>query len=183
MKRALPIACILVTACVFSFYRPERIGVAPIIEAAEGKASHAAEASASEERAVELERKEKAALFGYENFRQSQRGAGKAHPLFGDVLLIEPRSARRAVDDGHSMQVARQSAAMEAFVPRRSAAASFSPMANDRVTQGEVTALKEGVTATLTTLERQLIDEVFGETYPLVGRNFGAAWSNNVAGF
>lgn len=54
---------------------------------------------------------------------------------------------------------------------------------NSRVTQEEVAALKTGLQAALPRLETQVVTEVFNETYPLVGKNFGTAWSNNVTAF
>lgn len=55
--------------------------------------------------------------------------------------------------------------------------------ANGRVTQEEVDTLENGLTQTLAAIENNLMQEVFGETYPLVGKNFQVAWSNNTAGF
>ena len=60
----------------------------------------------------------------------------------------------------------------------------YSPAgANGRVTQAEVDALEDGLNQTLAAIETNLVQEVFGETYPLVGDNFRVAWSNNVANF
>lgn len=61
---------------------------------------------------------------------------------------------------------------------------TYSPAgANDRVTQAEVNALRSGMSQTLVAIEDRLVTEVFGETLPLVGRNYQTAWSNNVAAF
>ena len=54
---------------------------------------------------------------------------------------------------------------------------------NGRVTQAEVDTLKDGLTQTLIAIENNLEQTVFAETYPLVGKNFRVAWSNNSAGF
>ncbi|MSU57004.1 MAG: hypothetical protein EXS35_02275 [Pedosphaera sp.] len=54
---------------------------------------------------------------------------------------------------------------------------------NGRVTQAEVDALESGLDQTLAAIENNLVAEVFAENYPLVGKNFRAAWSNDVAAF
>ncbi|HTD68252.1 MAG TPA: hypothetical protein VK846_17140, partial [Candidatus Limnocylindria bacterium] len=61
---------------------------------------------------------------------------------------------------------------------------SYSPAGlNSRVTQSEVDSLKAGLSQVLAGIENNLVDEVFEETLPLVGRSFAVAWSNNVAPF
>jgi hypothetical protein len=69
--------------------------------------------------------------------------------------------------------------------PSRNAdSGTFSPAGlNGRVTQAEVDTLEDGLAQTLAAIENNVRREVFGETYPLVGKNFQVAWSNNVAGF
>lgn len=71
------------------------------------------------------------------------------------------------------------------FVRRaRAEPPSFTPSgANGRVTQAEIDTLRTGLSQTLTALENSVVNEVFGETYPLVGNNFQVAWTNNVLGF
>ena len=55
--------------------------------------------------------------------------------------------------------------------------------AGGRVTQAEVNALATGLEETLQAIESELVYEVFEETLPLVGNNFGLAWANNAPGF
>lgn len=80
-----------------------------------------------------------------------------------------------------------KAAADRGIAPRWSGRAnspSFSPAgANGRVTQAEVDALETGLGLVLAAIEDRLVNEVFGDTYPLVGDNFRVAWSNNVVGF
>lgn len=64
------------------------------------------------------------------------------------------------------------------------ASPAYSPAGlNGRVTQAEVDALEAGLDQTLAALEDNLVQEVFGETLPLVGKNFRVAWSNQVPAF
>lgn len=55
--------------------------------------------------------------------------------------------------------------------------------ANGRVTQAEVDALEDGLGQTLQAIELNLAQQVFKETFPLVGQGFWLAWSNQVAAF
>jgi hypothetical protein len=55
--------------------------------------------------------------------------------------------------------------------------------AGGRVTQAEVNALAAGLEETLQAIESELVYEVFEETLPLVGNNFGLAWANQAPGF
>ncbi len=63
-------------------------------------------------------------------------------------------------------------------------AGGYSPAGlNGRVTQAEVDALEDGLNQTLAAIENNLVQEVLAETYPLVGKNFHVAWSNQVPAF
>lgn len=132
---------------------------------------------------------ESPALVAYELPRrsgrtESLRKAARQGSIFGDVSLIERLPAGRRASVVRPVDVgAPLMREVAQFVPQRAHGGNYSAMAgSDRVTQAEVTALKSGVGATFTALEKQLVQEVFGESYPLVGRNFGAAWTNGVAG-
>ena len=55
--------------------------------------------------------------------------------------------------------------------------------AGGRITQGEIDAMKAGITAVLPEIENAVADQVFGEQLPLVGDGFQVAWVNSVASF
>jgi Ca2+-binding RTX toxin-like protein len=177
------VACIAVATCLFAFLQPQTEVVRLVDTPAKVESSITstnAESPALEPTLVRPQ--EEHALVTYET-PPPRSMLTPRHPLFGDVLLIQPSRRAATPPPQSTTDAAPRPTPVQAFVPRRTSAASFSPMAaNDRITQSEVTALKSGVAVTLTALERQLVDEVFAETYPLIGRNLGAAWSNGIPG-
>jgi hypothetical protein len=106
-------------------------------------------------------------------------------PLRTHDPLTQPPAPRLPANEWAADKTSRRWASM-----RRKGATALPPgeaitlkSLNGRVTQAEVDALKNGLGQALTAIENNLVAEVYGETLPLVGRNYQVAWSNNVPGF
>jgi Ca2+-binding RTX toxin-like protein len=174
------VAFILVFAMPHSDVGPNISQVDPVSAALNKEAYQ----TSSEATTVTVEEKKaERSLVSYEIPRRHAtsiwNGTGQ-RSIFGDVFLIEA-SRRRNVQE-FKAPPQKIAATTPTFVPLRISSGNFSAMANDRVTQSEINELKSGVGATFTALEKQLVQEVFGEYYPLVGKNLGAAWTNGAPG-